>query len=114
MLCVVSLCETLRLPIDDQADAALLPKLHLLDLVCSNVSKPRLLKKARELLVFRFIDCKLDKIHSCWLSNLWQVTTFGHHLGRWLRLLGHVDERAVGITRMTEGITRSELVVEDL
>ena len=60
-------------PIDDQADATLLPKLHLLDLVCGNVSKPRLLKKARELLVFRFIDCKLYKIHTCWLSNLWQI-----------------------------------------
>ena len=114
MLCVVSLCETLRLAIDDQADAALLPKLHLLDLVCGNVSKPRLLQKARELLVFRFIDCKFDKIHSCWLSNLWQVTTFGHHLGRWLRLLGHVDERTVGIACVAEGIARSELVVEDL
>ena len=114
MLCVVSLCETLRLAIDDQADAALLPKLHLLDLVRGNVSKPRLLQKARELLVFRFIDCKLYKIHTCWLSNLWQVTTFGHHFGRWLRLLGHLDERAVGITRMTEGITRPELIIKDL
>ena len=101
-------------PDDEQTDAAMLTKLHLLDLVCGNVSKPCLLKKARELLVFRFIDCKFYKIHSCWLSSLWQVTTFDHHLGLWLRLLGHVDERAVGVTCVVKGITRSELVVEDL
>ena len=43
MLCMISLCETLRLPIDDQTDAALLPQLHLLNLVSGNVSKSRLL-----------------------------------------------------------------------
>ena len=81
MLCMISLCETLRLPIDDLTDAAPLPKLHLLDLVSGNVSKTRLLQKTSELLVFRFTDCKFDKIHTCWLSNLWLILTFGHHLG---------------------------------
>ena len=45
MFCVISLRKTLRLPIDDQVDATLLPKLHLLDLVCSEMSEPCLFKE---------------------------------------------------------------------
>ena len=82
MFCVISLRETLRLTIDDQADAVLLPKLHSLDLVGGNMSKSCLLKKTSELLVLRFIDSKFDKVHTYRLVNLWQTPTLRHHLGR--------------------------------
>ena len=64
--------------------------------------------------MFGFIDSKFDKVYTCRLGNLWQTPTLRYHLGRWLSLLGYVDERAVGVTRVTERITGPELIVEDL